>query len=146
MKEILRKYLKTNVFMEIAQSLSKLATCPKRQVGCVITDKNDNIISIGYNGVARGDPHCIENSPCQLIPFKGTRNNNCLAIHAEQNALLKCNDINAIDTIYCTTSPCIACMKLIVNTSCNTIFYKNLYCNEAIAYAQKHNILTVLLQ
>lgn len=51
----------------------------------------------------------------------------CQAIHAEQNALLQCRDIYAIDTAYVTASPCITCTKLLLNTSCRRIVFKELY-------------------
>jgi deoxycytidylate deaminase len=42
----------------------------------------------------------------------------CQAIHAEQNALLQCKDVYDIETIYCTVSPCIHCVKLLLNYFC----------------------------
>jgi deoxycytidylate deaminase len=46
---------------------------------------------------------------------------NCEAVHAEQNALLQCHDAWQIQTAYVTRSPCIACLKLLLNTSCQRI-------------------------
>ena len=59
----------------------------------------------------------------------GKRINECYAIHAEQNALLKCKDVYSIDTCYTTTSPCITCIKLLMNTSCKRIVFLEEYSN-----------------
>lgn len=51
----------------------------------------------------------------------------CQAIHAEQNALLQCADVNKISICYCTTSPCLSCVKMLMNTSCQTIWFSEAY-------------------
>lgn len=51
----------------------------------------------------------------------------CQAIHAEQNALLQCRDVNSIVACYVTTSPCLTCTKLLMNTSCSRIVFRDQY-------------------
>ena len=112
------------------------STCLRRHVGCVLLDKYGYVISTGYNGVAAGLPHCNE----ELQAFgtfphacggahsaSGTDLDSCEAIHAEQNALLQCRDPHLIDTCYTTTSPCITCVKLLMNTSCGRIVFSEEY-------------------
>lgn len=48
---------------------------------------------------------------------------NCEAVHAEQNALIKCKDVQSIHTVYVTTFPCISCMKLLINTPVSRLIY-----------------------
>ena len=60
--------------------------------------------------------------------FVNKRNHVIEAIHAEQNALLQCKDVHEIDRVYCTLSPCIHCVKLLLNTSARHI----LFCEEYI--------------
>lgn len=55
----------------------------------------------------------------------------CQAIHAEQNALLQCRDPWQIDTAYVTSSPCVTCLKLLLNTSCRRIVYSEEYPHPA---------------
>lgn len=55
----------------------------------------------------------------------------CQAIHAEQNALLQCRDVYAIHTAYVTASPCMTCVKLLLNTSCERIVYVEEYPHSA---------------
>lgn len=114
-------------FMEIATVVAKQSTCPRRQVGCVIIDHNDYIVSTGYNGVPRNMVHCID-EPCGgHLATSGNDLGKCQAIHAEQNALLQCANINSIKSIFCTTFPCIHCAKMIMNTSCEYLYYAEDY-------------------
>lgn len=134
-----------NYFMDLAKLVASRATCPRRSVGCVIVDKHNYIMSTGYNGVPKGYPHCIE-FPCGAESDKSSCNlNGCMAVHAEQNALLQCNDINSIHKIYVTTSPCVTCAKLIANTSCTEVIYAEEYSDASgILMLNKLNIRTTL--
>jgi len=58
----------------------------------------------------------------------------CEAIHAEQNALLQCNDVQKIKSCYVTVSPCITCVKLLLNTSCQRIVFVERYAHDEAAW------------
>ena len=51
----------------------------------------------------------------------------CQAIHAEQNAMLQCRDVYSIHTAYVTASPCMTCIKLLLNTTCERIVFVEEY-------------------
>lgn len=57
----------------------------------------------------------------------GTNLDGCEAIHAEQNALLQCKDVYEIHACYVSCSPCMTCIKLLLNTSCKFIFFSKEY-------------------
>ena len=103
-------------FLLMTRLISIRATCMKQRVGCVLVDGQNRVLSTGYNGSARGLTHCI-NTPCEGWEDNGT----CGAIHAEQNALIQCQDTDRIRTVYCTTAPCKRCMKMFLNTNCKRI-------------------------
>ena len=116
----------------VALCLAHRATCAKLAVGCVLTDTNGRIIGSGYNGNARGLPHCIEH-PCKgATSLKGA--DLCEAIHAEMNALLVCKDPDKVYTSYTTHAPCMRCTKMLLNTGCKRIIYHN-ESYEPAAYA-----------
>ena len=124
---------RSHTFMSMAEILSKQGTCSRRQVGCIITNKRHHIIGSGYNGNASGLRHCLL-TPCLGSSMQaGEGLELCEAIHAEQNALLQCSDVHDIENIYVTTPPCLHCTKLLLNTSCNTIFSKGTYPQEEAA-------------
>ena len=119
-------------FMEIAKVVAKRSTCARRSVGCVLMDQRKHILATGYNGVAAGRPHCID-EPCPgACSESGTDLDLCEAIHAEQNALLQCPDVGGITVCYVTVFPCVHCTKLLLNTGCRKIVYAQEYPNKGL--------------
>src|SRR6266851_3711404 len=105
-------------YIAITKLAATRGTCPRRQVGCVLTDYENRVISIGYNGSAPGAPHCID-VPCPGAGMaSGTGLDLCEAAHAEQSALLRVPDVNKLYNCYVTASPCFQCVKLLLNTFC----------------------------
>lgn len=127
-------------FLDIALKVCTRGTCRRRRVGCVFVDASNNILSTGYNGPASGEPHCID-QPCPGagIP-SGQGLELCEAIHAEDNAIMRCRgDLHLIDTAYITASPCIGCMRKFLNTSCRRIVCLELYPHDhAVRLWQRH--------
>lgn len=135
--------------LQLAEVTAQRATCLRRSVGCVLIDRHGHVLATGYNGVAAGQPHCnevsgrvffadepmSEQSYAPTYPnacpgarsASGTNLDGCQAIHAEQNALLQCRDVQAIETCYVTCSPCLSCVKMLLNTSCQRIVYRERY-------------------
>ena len=99
-------------------------TCIRRKVGCVLVNHRGKLLSTGYNGPPSQEPHCIDH-PCagSGLP-SGEGLSHCEAVHAELNALLQCSDIREINTCYVTCSPCIDCVKILMNTSCLRIVFR----------------------
>ena len=115
-------------FLNIAKAICMRSTCLRRNYEAVIVDSSKAIVSTGYNGSPVGDINCCDYGKCkreELHVPKGERYELCKAIHAEQNALLQCPNVMAIRKIYSTTSPCIHCAKLILNTGTREVFYLN---------------------
>jgi len=117
-------------FLKIAQVVSTRATCGRRKVGCVLVDGRMRVLSTGYNGRPSSWRHCFE-SPCKAAKAKsGCNLDGCEAIHAEQNALIQCPDSDEIVTCYVTVSPCVHCVKMLLNTSCSRIVFLEEYPHE----------------
>ena len=104
-----------SVYMEFAQLITQRSTCLERQVGCVITSADyENVYSIGYNGNAAG-----RDNECDGVGYKGS----CGCVHAEQNALIKCNVKDKRKLMFCTLAPCTMCAKLMINSGFSKVFY-----------------------
>ena len=112
---------KDKTYLEVAVALSRRSTCCDKQVGCVIINSQNEIIATGYNGAPRGTRHCIDIGYC--VKDKYCDPNLCVSAHAEQNALLQCRVPEQIHTIYTTLSPCISCIRIIMNTPCKRIVF-----------------------
>lgn len=125
-----RVQLRINTWLEVAKAISNLGTCARRKVGCVLLDEYNRVLATGYNGPAHGLPHCTDH-PCagaKLSPGQGL--DLCEAIHAEQNALIQCGDPIEISVAFCTASPCIHCVKMLLNTPCQKIYFLEEYPHE----------------
>ena len=114
-------------YLAIAGRVALRSTCARRAVGCVLTDQYNYVLSTGYNGVAAGLSHCTD-VPCQgANELSGEGLHKCEARHAEDIAISKCKDIHAVYTAYCTTSPCIHCVRRLLDTSCERIVFVEEY-------------------
>lgn len=124
-------------FIKIANEVKTRSTCIRRQVGAVIV-KDHRIIATGYNGAAAGAPHC-EETGClreKLGIKSGERHELCVAIHAEQNAIVQAaRHGTPIDgaTLYCTHQPCAICAKMLINAGIKRIVYSGDYPDEFAA-------------
>lgn len=108
------------MFMDIAEVVAKRSTCLRNNVGAVIVEGN-NIISIGYNGVGTGCPHCTT----ETCLGKGCD----IAFHAEWNALTRIRMLNPdlSYSIYVTVSPCLKCAFLITQKKIKSVYYRYPY-------------------
>lgn len=114
-------------FLLMSQLVGTRSTCARRRVGCVLVNEYNHVIATGYNGVAAGVPHCIDkHCPGADLP-SGQGLHLCQAIHAEQNAIMQCNDITKIAKAYITASPCIGCTRLLLGTSCKEVIFLEEY-------------------
>jgi dCMP deaminase len=119
---------KNDYFMRIAETVSLRASCPRRKVGCVLVSYQGNILATGYNGPPRHRPHCSDGAPCNgALSKSGEGLDKCAAVHAEQNALLQCGNVEDICAVYTTTKPCVHCVKMLMNTGAKTIYYSEDY-------------------
>jgi dCMP deaminase len=106
-------------FLGIAEAVSLRGDCRRRQVGAVLVDKENRIISTGYNGTEPGGPSCLKGQcPRGLLSHAEMQPDapytNCIASHAEANCLLYAGRDKAKGcTLYVTDEPCHECRRLI---------------------------------
>ena len=124
---------KDRYFMEIAEIVSKRSTCIKRKVGAVLVQEN-HIVSTGYNGSPSGIPHCNKERCVRQELKSGEHPELCRGVHSEENCIIQAalhgTSISGDTTLYCTTFPCMSCLKLLVNAKVNRIVYKEGYYME----------------
>jgi dCMP deaminase len=116
--------------MAIAQEVARMGTCARRQVGCVLVDSRNFMLSTGINGVPPGWGHCRYDPPFECPGARspsGTNLDQCVANHSEINALIHCKDVAAVRTVYCTTSPCVSCVKALLCTGASRIVFVEQY-------------------
>jgi len=74
--------------------------------GCVIVNKNNKIVSMGYNSFPSGFPD-------EKLPLTRPEKY-AYMVHAEINAILATNDDLSNCTLYVTGYPCVNCLQAIV--------------------------------
>ena len=107
-------------YLKMARIWASNSYCIRRQVGALLV-KDKMIISDGYNGTPSGfeneceDEHDITKS---------------YVLHAEANAITKVaksNNSSDGSTLYITTSPCMECSKLIIQSGIIRVVYQEKY-------------------
>lgn len=105
-------------FIKLLALVAARSTCARRAVGAIITDKGGHVLATGYNGTPAGYFHCDGVAyKCQGADDPPGDTRRCLAIHAEQNALLQCHRLDLAHHLYVSCVPCFTCTKLILNTN-----------------------------
>ena len=102
-------------FLEIAEFISTWSKDPSTKVGAVIADKDNRIVSTGYNGFPRGVKDTIERYANRDIKYK-------IILHAEENAI----SYAKVDLTDCTLyisglPPCAHCASLIIQSGIKTV-------------------------
>jgi len=126
-------------FLEIAQVVSKRSTCLRRRYGAVVV-RDNIIVSTGFNGSPRGEDNCIDTGKCirkELNIPPGERYELCVAVHAEQNAIVNGDPVKmkggtiyvagfADDGSLACGEPCLLCRRMIKNAMIKRIVYLDL--------------------
>jgi dCMP deaminase len=124
-KDILNPYGEKQIafdkrYLEMALIWARNSYCVRRQVGALIV-KEKMIISDGYNGTPSGFENICEDENNVTKPY---------VLHAEANAITKVaksHNSSENSTLYVTTSPCMECSKLIIQSGIKRVVYSNRY-------------------
>lgn len=116
----LQKYKWDKRFLDLAKLVASWSKDPSTQVGAVITDYNNKIISLGYNGFPVG---VSDNNRLQDRDLKYK-----IIIHAECNALMFARTELTGYTIYTYPfMPCPKCASMIVQAGIlRVVSYNNM--------------------
>ncbi|WFD36008.1 dCMP deaminase [Malassezia cuniculi] len=118
-------------FVSLCTLASMRSNCMKRRVGAVIV-RDNRVLSTGYNGTPRGLTNCNEGgcARCNESAPCGSSLDECLCLHAEENALLELGrDRGGAQgtTLYCNTCPCLRCAVKIAQTGVQQVVYQLAY-------------------
>lgn len=116
-------------FAIIVVDVARRSTCFKRQIGALVVNRDREIVATGYNGPVRGAPHCWDvGCVKEEKGFKsGEGHEWCVAVHAEQNALLQAGKQARGSTLYLNAFPCKICARMIVNSGISRVVISGTY-------------------
>ncbi|KAI8980756.1 cytidine deaminase-like protein [Trametes punicea] len=112
-------------FMQLASLASRRSNCMKRRVGAVLV-RNARVVSTGYNGTPRGLKNCNEGG-CNRCNTASETPDECLCLHAEENALLEAGRVGDGAILYCNTCPCLKCTIKIIQSGIREVVYNLSY-------------------
>jgi len=128
-----------NEYLDKAELEARKSTCLRANYGVIIV-KDDEIISSGYNEVPNGRKTCKELGYCiknELEIPHGEGYSKCRAICGEQNAIIKADPENLVDsTLFLVgidprtdkyiedPNPCRVCERFIINTGIKKIYVR----------------------
>lgn len=115
-------------WIQAAANAAQRSLCSRDQVGAVIVDTRNEIVSTGYNNPPRGFIH--EGKPCTVWCARAAARldgsvydppdlmyGDCPSLHAEANALMMSEKAHRQGgTIYVNSHVCFTCAKLIANS------------------------------
>ena len=107
-------------YLRMASVWSENSYCNRRKVGALIV-KDKMIISDGYNGTPEGFENVCEDDAGDTKDY---------VLHAEANAITKVaksSNSSQGATLYVTTSPCIECSKLIIQSGIKRVVFSEKY-------------------
>ena len=110
-------------YLEMARIWGENSYCKRKKVGALIVS-NKMIISDGYNGTPSGFENICEDENNRTKPY---------VLHAEANAITKVaksNNSSENATLYITTSPCLECAKLIIQSGIKRVVFSEKYRNQ----------------
>lgn len=109
-------------YLRMATIWAENSYCERRKVGALMV-KDLMIISDGFNGTPSGFENICEDENNLTKAY---------VLHAEANAITKISKSNNSSdgaTLYVTTSPCIECSKLIIQSGIKRVVFDEKYRN-----------------
>jgi dCMP deaminase len=123
--------------MAVAREVARRATCPRAQVGCVLT-AGGMVLATGYNGAPSKAAHCTDVG-CWMVDGHCKR-----ALHAELNAVMRLGDRRA-EVAYVTHLPCLHCIQALHLAGVRRVVYAAAYRADADIMRQALEIYGVTL-
>jgi len=135
-----KQYILDRRYLEMAAIWSQNSYCKRRKVGALLV-KDKMIISDGYNGTPSGFENICEDENNQTKPY---------VLHAEANAITKvAKSGNSSDgaTLYVTSSPCLECAKLIIQSGIKKVVFTETYrIEDGINLLKRANIEVIRVE
>jgi dCMP deaminase len=119
-------------FLNLADAVSKRATCDRGRAGTVIV-KDKRILVTGYVGSPEGMPHCddVGHDLKKSVDDKGVESWHCVrTVHSEQNAICQAARMGVSiqgATVYTRMTPCRVCAMLLINCGIKRIYCERKY-------------------
>jgi dCMP deaminase len=128
-------------FMGIALLSTFRSKDPSTQVGAVIVDNDNKIVSVGYNGMPIG----MDDDALPWEHGEGLQSKYLYVCHAEFNAILNTRNGSALKgcKLYVTLFPCNECAKAIIQSGITEIIYADDKYADSVTTIASKKMLTM---
>lgn len=131
-------------FMGIAHLSAMRSKDPSTQVGAVIVDELNKVVSIGYNGLPHG---CDDNEFPWQKEGSVYESKYAYVVHAELNAILNSPRPVRGCRLYVSLFPCNECAKAIIQAGIQEIIYEqDIYAETEAVLASKRMLKSAGVQ
>lgn len=93
-------------YLEMTSLVATWSKDPSSKFGSVIVDKDNRVVSLGFNGFPRGFDDSSERLEDRQFKYRHV-------LHSEENAILNARQDLTGYTLYCNGVPCSLCMARI---------------------------------
>lgn len=117
------------VWMQVAQALAPRSKCSRAQVGAVLVDAHQNVLSCSYNGPPPSWPTPTDSckdwcTRAQSQPAPGESYDACPSNHAEANGVARADSQRLSGaTCYVTSACCMSCAKLLASAGVGRVVH-----------------------
>lgn len=124
------------IFIDICKVIAQRSTCVRVKTAAIMVNpEHNNIVAIGYNGVATTKEHCCDYWTTEQQSQKEFHKmhhdwSNKNELHAEINCLFNaCKSGSDVRNcyMYTLTSPCTNCAKSIISMGIKKVYYETEY-------------------
>lgn len=125
-------------FMQLARVAADTSEEPSTHVGCVIVDKNDEVVSVGCNNYVakRGSEYMTDEKPMRYL----------LSIHAEMTAIIKSEKSLKGCRAYVTHASCDNCFKHMILAGIKEVIYDKLSTNSNFVDEEKREAVIRMMK
>lgn len=109
-------------FVDLATTVASKSKDPSTKVGCVLVNKDKEVLSVGYNGFPRGVQDTEERLNNRELKYP-------LVVHAEANAIcIAAKNGARLDgaSAYITHPPCRECAKLLDQAGIKAVYWERI--------------------
>lgn len=121
-------------FISLAEIIGSWSKDPSKKIGAIVVDKDNRIVSTGFNGFARGVAdikESLENKDVKRL----------LMLHAEENAILYAKqDLSGCRIYIAGLPPCVHCASMIIQSGIKEVYFKNLDPNKKVSEFWQSNL------
>lgn len=136
---MINKENEVKMYMDIAERIAKESKAVRMKAGAVLV-KDERIISMGWNGTARGRDNCCEYTDEDT----GKLVTKPEVLHAEQNILAKLASSTESArgaTLFVTHGTCIICSKMLAKAGIEQVYFGGVYRScEGLDYLMDMNV------